>query len=118
MLSVLSQASAFLFPEWQEGVNAVDNPVPAMPVGVQDLGAAIYPHYGGTTVSDFARNTEGNIVRKTMEILLLREGVLGLCLSQWATRGEPSQVYYLLSSSLRLIPPGSALWANQVIYFV
>jgi len=73
-------------PEGQEGVNAVDDPVPAMPVCVQDLGAAINPHHGGATVSDFARNIEGNIVRKTMEILLLREGVLGLCLSQWATQ--------------------------------
>jgi len=54
----------FLFPQGKEGANAVDNPVGAVGVGVKDLGVAIDPDHGGGAVSDFARNTEGNIVEK------------------------------------------------------
>jgi hypothetical protein len=108
----------FLLPEGKERVNAVNDFICAVWVAVKDLGATIYPHHVTAGVSGFACNSEGNIVRKTVEILLSCERVLGLRLSQQLATGKLSEVYNLVSSSLRLIPPGSALWANRVIYFV
>ena len=52
----------FLFPQGKEGVNAVDDPIGAVWVRVEDLGMAINPGHGSAAVSDFARNTEGSIV--------------------------------------------------------
>ena len=41
---------AFIFPEGEEGVNTVNNPIPAVGVGVKDLGVAIDPDHSGATV--------------------------------------------------------------------
>ena len=118
LLALANNLLELLLLERQEGVNVANDSVGAVWVIVQDLGVAIDCGHGGAAVSDFARNVEGNIVRKTVGILLSRESVLELRLSQRLAAGKLSEVYNLLSSSLRLIPAGSALWANRVIYFV
>ena len=51
-----------LFPEGKEGVDFVDDPIPAIFIRVKNLGVVIDPYHVGTAVSNFARNTEGNIV--------------------------------------------------------
>jgi len=52
---------AFIFPEKKEGVNAVNNLVGAVWVGIKNLEVAIDPNHGSTAISDFAWNIEGRV---------------------------------------------------------